>query len=203
LVVMTDPTLLSVQDLTPAGTRGDRAPLHRAFARAGAVDEPVIVLLDDLDPAAAGFWLPELARCQRQPSRYDFPPNLLFLAVVEADAGQMGLSAHRAGELFPLLLDNSDPNSRAPARPDPPFDLTRDMIADPASSTSWPARVAAFERSLGLTFKADEAKSLAASFSDFLQHCKGGGAAPRNDGSLGSQLARSAGRLMRGPSGDN
>jgi hypothetical protein len=42
IVLLTDPTLLSLEELTPSGSRGGRAPLARAFARAAATpDRPV------------------------------------------------------------------------------------------------------------------------------------------------------------------
>lgn len=199
LAIMTDPTLLSINDLTPRGPRGEKAPLREAFVRAEARTGPVVVLLDDLDPAAAGFWLPELARCQRHPERYGFPPNLLFMAVIEAEPSEMNLSQLRAGELFPLVFDDCDPNDGTPEWPAAPFDLTRELVAGPAASTSWPARVAALEAALQVTFKVEDAKSLAAGLSDFLQHCKGGGAPPRGEGSLAALLSKSAGRLMHNP----
>lgn len=196
LAMMTDPTLLSINDLTPRGPRGEKAPLREAFVRAASRVEPVVVLLDDLDPAAAGFWLPELARCQRHPERYGFPSNLLFLAVVEADASHMNLTRQRAGELFPLVFDDCDPNGVSPTRPAAPFDLAPGLVVEPATSTSWPARVAALETALGMTFKAEDARSLAAELSDFLQHFKGGGAAPRGEGSFAVLLSNSANRLI-------
>ncbi|QUD86056.1 hypothetical protein [Phenylobacterium montanum] len=202
VTIMTDPTLLSVNDLTPTGQRGEKAPLHDAFVRARSRSEPVVVILDDLDPAAAGFWLPELARCQRNPQRYGFPSNLLFMAVIEADPSQMNLTRLRAGELFPLLFDDCHPTGATPERPAVPFDLAPGLVAEPASSTSWPARLAAFEAALAITFKPDDAKSLADGFSDFLQHCKGTGASPKADGSLAALLAKSANSLRNGTAGE-
>lgn len=196
LALLTDPTLLSINELAPHGPRGDKAPLAAAFARSASRAEPVVVLLDDLDPAAAGFWLPELARCQRHPERYGFPANLLFMAVIEADPSQMNLTRQRAGELFPLVFDDCDPNGASPTFPAAAFDLATDLVVAPAISTSWPARVGAFEAALGMTFKAEDAKLLAAEASDFLQHFKGGGAAPLGDGSLAALLSKSATRLI-------
>jgi hypothetical protein len=201
LAIMTDPTLLSINDLSPRGARGDKAPLYAAFVRARSQTDPVIVLLDDLDPAAAGFWLPELARCQRHPERYGFPPNLLFIAVIEADASQMNLSEQRAGELFPLVFDDCVSNGAAPERPAGPFNLTRELISEPAGSTSWTTRVSALEAALKLTFRPEDAKSLAADFSDYLRHCKAGGTPPQADGSLSALLLKSAGRLVHNTAG--
>lgn len=198
VTLVTDPTLLSLTDLTPRGSRGDKAPLTEAFARAAATTEPIIVLLDDLDPAAASFWLPELARAQRHPQRYGFPPNLLFLAVVEADASQMNLTRTRAGELFPLTFEDCDPNSAAPQTPASPFSLTEPLVIAPAVLTSWPARVEAFEASLKSTFKPEDARSLAAGLAAFLQYCKGGGAAPAADTPLAGLLSKAANGLANG-----
>jgi hypothetical protein len=198
VTVLTDPTLLSLMDLTPGGARGDKAPLREAFARAAATEEPVIVLLDDLDPAAASFWLPELARAQRHPRRYGFPPNLLFLAVVEADPSQMSLTRLRAGELFPLAFDDCDPNDAAPDTPASPFSLTSALVVAPTASTSWPARVEAFEASLKFTFKSEDAKSLAAGLAAFLQYCKGGGATPGAETPLAGLLSKAANDFANG-----
>ena len=136
------------------GSRGKKAPLAAAFERASAKSEAVVVLIDDLDPASAGFWLPELARCQRHPQRYGFPENLLFIAVIEAEATQMNLTGLRGGELFPLIFDDCDPRDAEPERPAAPFSLPSDLVQPPAASTSWPARVQAFEASLLKTFTA-------------------------------------------------
>lgn len=202
VTLVTDPTLLSLTELTPGGSRGDKAPLNEAFVRAAATAEPIIVLLDDLDPAAASFWLPELARAQRHPQRYGFPPNLLFLAVVEADASQMNLTRSRAGELFPLAFDDCDPNSAAPETPASPFSLTEPLVVAPPGLTSWPKRVEAFEASLKFTFKPEEAKSLAAGLAAFLQYCKGGGAAPAADTPLAGLLSKAANGLASGTRGN-
>jgi hypothetical protein len=203
LSVMTDPTLLSIIDLTPRGARGDKAPLQEAFERARSRPDPVVVLLDDLDPASAGFWLPELARSQRQPQRYGFPPNLLFIAVVEADASQMNLTQLRAGELFPLVFDDCEVIDTSPSRPASPFTLTPEIMNGPATSTSWPARVSALEAALSVTFKADDAKSIAGELSDFLRCCKGRGALTPADGSLANLLLKSASRLRHGGAGES
>lgn len=197
-VVMTDPTLLSISDLAPTGSRGDKAPLRSAFDRARSRSEPVVVLLDDLDPASAGFWLPELARCQRNPQRYGFPTNLLFMALIEANPAQMALSALRAGELFPLVFDDCDDRGVSPERPSEPFDLSSGLVASPGPSMSWPARVAAFRAALSVTFKPDDATSLAENFATFLQHSKGAGPAPRPDETLAALLVKSAHGLRRG-----
>ena len=49
---------------------------------------------------------------------------------------------------------------------------------------------------LGMTFKAEDAGSLASELSDYLQHFKGGGPAPRGEGTLAALLSKSAGRLI-------
>lgn len=196
--MLTDPTLLTLTELTPMGSRGKKAPLAAAFERASAKSEVVVVLIDDLDPASAGFWLPELARCQRHPQRYGFPENLLFIAVIEAEATQMNLTCWRGGELFPLIFDDCDPRDAEPERPAAPFSLPSDLVQPPAASTSWPTRVQAFEASLLKTFKPDEARSLSSDLADFLRHQKGGGPPPKADASLAGLLTKSAERLRIG-----
>lgn len=63
-----DPTMLAFADLLPSGSRGRTAPLAAAIARAERhPDRPVVALLDDVDPAAGAYWLPEAARAVRQP----------------------------------------------------------------------------------------------------------------------------------------
>jgi hypothetical protein len=197
LVLMTDPTLLSVRDLVPEGPRGERAPLATAFARARAKADPVIVLIDDLDPAAAGFWLPELARCQRHPDRYGFPTNIHFLALIEADSRQMNLTQARVGELFPLVFDDCDPAGASPEFPAKPFALAIDLVQVPVENTAWPARVSMFESALSASFPPDRARFLAAGLAEFLQHCKGAAPAPNADDQLGALLVKAALPLVR------
>lgn len=203
VAMLSDPTLLSLTELTPLGSRGDKAPLAAAIERANAQPEPVIVLIDDLDPASAGFWLPELARCQRHPQRYGFPENLLFIAVIEADAAQMNLTALRSGELFPLVFDDCDPNGVTPERPATPFCLSLDLVEPPAASTSWPARVQALKASLLKTFRPEDARSLSSDLAEYLQHRKGGGPPPKAEASLAALLTKAAERLRGGGSGGN
>ena len=197
MMVMTDPTLLSVRDLVPEGPRGDRAPLAAAFTQARAQDESVIVLIDDLDPAAAGFWLPELARCQRHPNRYGFPSNIHFLALIEANYKDMNLTLPRVGELFPVPFDDCSPSETSPEFPPVPYALTKDLIQCPTASTAWPTRVAAFERALAVSFLPAKARSLASGFADFVRHCKG--VAPKQEPceGLGSLLMNAALPLVR------
>lgn len=170
--VPTDPTLLSLMDLTPRGQRGEHAPLAEAFARAASRPEPVIVLLDDLDPAAASFWLPDLARCLRHPGRFGFPANLHVLAVIEADPAQMSLTRARASELFPLTFEGFDAHGITPTFPERPHNLPHHLFCNPATDGQWPGRVAAFERSLGFTFQPEKARSLAAEFAGYLRSGK-------------------------------
>lgn len=197
LAMLTDPTLLSARDLTPMGQRGERAPLAEAFARARTGSAPVIVLLDDLDPAAAAFWLPDLARCQRHPERHGFPANLHFMALIEADPRQMGLTRARASELFPMTFYDCDPAGAAPVLPDTPFALPRHLFCDPLGDGQWPSRVAAFERSLGVTHDHDKARALAASLAVHLRRGKGVDVSAIPPGSLEGQLDRAARLLVR------
>ena len=203
LVLMTDPTLLSVMDLVPDGPRGERAPLAAAFLRARAQASPVIVLIDDLDPAAAGFWLPELARCQRHPDRYGFPTNIHFLALIEADSMQMNLTQARVGELFPLVFGDCDPVNASPELPATPFALAIDLVQAPTASTAWPARVSMFESALSASFPPDRARFLAAGLAGFLRHCKGAALPPNADDELGTLLVNAALPLVRKGQGVN
>lgn len=197
LAILTDPTLLSVRELTPMGQRGERAPLAEAFARARASMAPVIVLLDDLDPAAASFWLPDLARCLRHPERHGFPPNLHFVALIEADPRHMGLTRARASELFPMTLYDCDSTGAAPVLPAAPKALPRHLFCDPLGDGQWPSRVAAFEKSLGVTHTHDKARALAASLAVYLRRGKGSDNSVLAPGSLEGQLDRAARLLVR------
>jgi len=197
-VILTDPTLLSLSELTPFGSRGAHAPLAEAFARAERAGErPVVVLLDDLDPAAAAYWLPELARCQRQPARYGFPSNLLFLALLEANSKQMALTPARAGELFPLYLEGCASPDSVGALPEVTYELPPDLIVPPARSTSWPHRIAAFERSLSVTFKAEKPRLLASGLASYLQYTKNSGQRPSGADGLAAQLIRAADLIIQ------
>lgn len=199
VVMSTDPTLLSLQELTPRGSRGDRAPLAVAFSRARSdAQRPIVVVLDDLDPAAAGFWLPELARACRQPSRYGFPPNLVFIALLEGDASQMGLSQTRAAELFPLTFTDCTWTGTKGAVVDiaEVGELSFELLVRLTQSSS-AARVAAIEASAQHTFGDKDRKSLSMGLASFLDHAKGFGPPPGPNDAVGNCLLNAARLLVR------
>jgi hypothetical protein len=162
IALVTDPTLLSLRELTPSGPRGAAAPLAAAFARAHADPSRLtIVVLDDMDPAAAAFWLPELARALRCPSRYGFPPNLLALAILEADPAQMRLTPTRAAELFPMTFEGCSPRSRSKPPCVTVRELTLELVAPARVTTVSAERLASFRAAAAATFSTEEAGRLA------------------------------------------
>lgn len=190
-VVWTDPTLLSLSELVPSGPRGSRAPLSRAFTRARA--EPnrcVVVLFDDFDSAAAGFWLADLARAIRQPGRYGFPENLLCLAIYEGEPGQVRLPRQRAGDLFPLCIQKlSRPRSPDSAQqPTPRTAISRALVAPPRSSSRWQDRVEAFRAIAASLIPDDKLDQWVDAFANHLRHMKDGAPIPTNGGTLADTL---------------
>lgn len=197
-VVVADPTLLSLSELSPAGPRGSRAPLAAAFEQARSSDDRTfVILIDDPDPASAAFWLPELARCQRHPDRYGFPPNVLFLAVMEGDPRQMELTRARAGELFPMEFLGGVPTSELATNTAPPFDLPLDLVCPPHSSGGAAARISSFRNALAVTFKEERATALSAGMAAFVGFSKGAARRPTKDLALGLRLATAADKLSR------
>jgi hypothetical protein len=196
IVLLTDPTLLSLQELTPAGSRATRAPLAGAFTRAAAEpDRVVLVFLDDIDPAAGAFWLPELARALRQPNRFAFPANLLFLGVLEADPAHMALTSSRAGELFPMTFEDCKPISSVPRLTDKPGELPLDLIVPPLGS-SWVNRAEAFGKASQVTCNEDDVRRLKGGFTDYLKFVKTSGDKPGSD-SFGSRLLAASNLITR------
>lgn len=192
-IVWTDPTLLSLSDLLPSGPRGGRAPLSRAFARAQAQpDRCVVVLLDDFDPAAAGFWIADLARAIRQPARYGFPENLICAAVYEGEPSQIALSRQRAGDLFPLCVAKlSPPRSTKPMRRTA---IARTLLAPPRTSGRWQDRVDAFHTIAGALIP-DDLDQWVDAFTHHLRHMKDAAPLPANGGPLADML-RAASSLI-------
>lgn len=194
MIVVADPTILSLRDLTQGRVAGESAPLTAAFDRAMAdQSRAVVVLLDDPDPAAASFWLPEFARALRAPSRYGFPPNLVALVVIEADPSQFRFTAGRAGELFPMVfLDSADVGAPGPARG---AELDLSGVAAPRVSTLWSERIDALRTSASMTLTEEEAGALAKGFGDFLGHVRDG-PPPEETHPLAGRLWTAAKTLM-------
>lgn len=197
-IVWTDPTLLSLSELLPSGPRGDRAPLSRAFARALAQPERcVVVLLDDFDPTATSFWIADLARAIRQPSRYGFPENLVCVAVFEGEPAHIALPRQRAGELFPLRIDKLSP-PRVPKLAQQPAlrtAISRALLAPPRASSRWQDRVEAFRSVASALIPDDKLDQWVDAFANHLRHMKDAAPLPTNGGPLADTL-RAASSLV-------
>ena len=162
-VVAADPTLLSLLDFTPEGSRGAQAPLARLFERCRRSPERLYVaLLDDPDTASAVFWLPEFARALRQPTRHGFPTNLAAVCVMSSPPSGLDLAGARAADLFPLVFEDGD-------GPNAPTDLgARELpsrLLAPELSLSGPTqRAAALAAAAAETFSEDDVTSLGDAF---------------------------------------
>ena len=194
VVVVNDPTILSLRDLTRGSGSREDGVLTDAFRRAAAdPSRAFVVLLDDPDPAAASFWLPEFARALRAPARYGFPGNLVALAIVESDASQFRFSPGRAGELFPIKFD--DLSAVAGAGPVRQTELDLAGVNAPRATTLWSDRIESLRASAAITFTEEEAKALAGGFGDFLGQVRPPPSLEKAH-PLASRLWAAAGELM-------
>ncbi|MBB3268550.1 hypothetical protein FHW79_006225 [Azospirillum sp. OGB3] len=177
-LVTLDPTLLAFEELFPRGSRGQRAPLAPAVARALAEPDRIsIALFDDLDPPSAGFWLPELARALRRPSAYGLPSNLLAIAVMDSPPGQLPLASQRLGELFPMALPGC---KRATPRKPVVGELPLPMVIEPLS-VGRAARVNAVRRAGSLTMSQQDADIVASALQGYLDTIDGAPAPSTNN----------------------
>lgn len=194
-IVWTDPTLLSLTELVPSGPRESRAPLARAFALALAQpDRCVVVLLDDFDPAAAGFWLADLARAIRQPTRYGFPENLVCVAIYEGEPAHIALPRQRAGDLFPLRISElSAPRLIKPATRRTA--ISPAMVAPPQASSRLQDRVDSFRSVAASLIPKDQLEQLVDAFANHLRYMKDGAPLPADGCSLANTL-RAASSLI-------
>lgn len=193
-----DPSLLSFAELLPSGPRGAAAPLADAVTRAnGAPGRPVVALLDDIDVAAGGFWLPQAARALRRPGAHGLPANLFLVGLVEGDPGSLGFSLMRAGELFPLDFDGVTPVDRGGQRATP-RELALELFERPLAMNGVADRVAALGGSAARTFNPDDVALISGEFRAFLAWAKSGGERPGSAAMVASALASATSKMLKG-----
>lgn len=170
-VVVADPTLLSLRDLMPSGARGALAPLAKVFQWCTAnPDRLYVAYIDDPDPSSATFWLPELARAIRQPTRYGFPTNLIALCAFSAPAPNVHFSMPRSTDLFSLSFDvDSFPTIEARNGLELPLKAVVEELPFGGPSN----RASALKQSALETFSDEDATALSAAFEVYLtSKCK-------------------------------
>ena len=193
-----DPSLLAFDDLLPTGPRGPAAPLAAAIARAQAAPErAVVALLDDVDPAAGAFWLPQAARAIRRPTAHALPPNLFMVALIEGEAGDLAFTLPRIGELFPLCFDDTT----SPSTSDTgavALEIPAVLFSEPLPKNGVIDRVAAFKAAVGVTFAAEDANRIAAEFAAYLNWTKLGAELPSDSSEISGALAKAAAKTRKG-----
>lgn len=194
---VSDPSLLALDDLMPTGSRGASAPLAAAVTRArSAPDQAVVALLDDIDPSAGAFWLPQAARALRCPLTNGLPTNLFFVGLIEGDASNMALSQTRVGELFPLDFDES--TSASVSSVIVSREIPLELYHAPLAKNGLIERVSALTTSAKHTFSDEDVARIGAEFSDYLRWVKHGADRPSEDKELANMIARAATKTFRG-----
>lgn len=192
-----DPTLLCFDDLLPTGSRGATAPLAVAIERAnGAPNRAVVALLDDIDVAAGGFWLPQAARAMRRPHDHGLPANLFLIGLVEGEPSSFGLGLVRAGELFPLSFEDV---ARAPnVTPRAAREVPLALFSPPLALNGIDDRVAALAAAASYVFNDADAASLGKEFRAYLEWAKSGGDKPPETMSVAGALVVAALSMRKG-----
>lgn len=193
-----DPSLLALDDLLPTGPRGATAPLAAAIAQAKAVPERAIVaLLDDVDPVAGAFWLPQAARAARCPVAHGLPPNLILIALIEGEPSKLGLSLTRVGELFPLAFDDVEVVVTRSAEV-LPREIGLELFRPPLLRNGVGERVAAMRAAADPVFAEDDAQSLHDEFRIYLHWTKYGATKPAADFRVAGALSNAATMTRKG-----
>ncbi len=193
---VSDPTLLGFDDLLPTGPRGPAAPLASAIACAtAAADRVVVVLLDDVDVAAGGYWLPQAARATRRPADHGLPSNLFLIALVEGEPSSLGLSLVRAGELFPISFQDTVVSERE--RPQGlAQELPLRLFAQPLRMNGIANREAALAAAAAQTFNADDVDRIRAEFRAYLGWAKSGAAKPDETMMIARVISAAAEKML-------
>lgn len=195
---VSDPTLLGFDDLLPTGPRGAAAPLASAIACAsGAAERVVVALLDDVDVAAGGYWLPQAARAMRRPGNHGLPSNLFLIALVEGEPSSLGLSLVRAGELFPMSFEDTAMSERETPQ-GPTRELPLELFARPLRMNGIVDREAALAASAARTFNTDDVDRIRAEFRAYLGWTKTGGAKPDETMKIARVLSAAAEKMLKG-----
>lgn len=187
-----DPSLLAFDDLLPTGPRGAAAPLSVAIARARSAPERAIVaLLDDVDPVAGAFWLPQAARAGRCPAAYGLPSNLILVALIEGESSSLTLSLPRVGELFPLAFD--DVETAVPGRQETAArEIGLELFRRPLLRNSVSDRVSAMHASANHIFAIEDSDRIRDEFASYLSWTKHGAAKPADDLEIAGALSKAA-----------
>lgn len=194
---VSDPSLLALDDLLPTGSRGASAPLAAAVDSAqSAPDRAVVVLLDDIDPVAGAFWLPQAARALRCPLANGLPPNLFLVGLIEGEASNLALSLTRVGELFTLDFDGATSASVGSAVASREIPL--ELYHAPLAKNGFRERVSALSTSAKHTFSADDVTRIEGEFSEYLRWVKHGADRPSEEKELANMIARAAEKTFKG-----
>ena len=195
---VSDPTLLGFDDLLPTGPRGPVAPLARAIACAAtAADRVVVALLDDVDVAAGGYWLPQAARAMRRPADHGLPSNLFLIALVEGEPSSLGLSLVRAGELFPMNFADTVMSARETPQ-GPARELPLELFARPLRTNGIADREAALAASAARTFNADDVDRIRSEFRAYLGWTKSGATKPDETMMIARAISEAAEKMLKG-----
>lgn len=195
---VSDPTLLGFDDLLPTGPRGPAAPLASAIACAiAAADRVVVALLDDVDVAAGGYWLPHAARAMRRPADHGLPSNLFLIALVEGEPSSLGLSLVRAGELFPMSFEDTVMSARETPQ-GPAWELPLELFAMPLRMNGTADREAALAASAARSFNADDVDRIRSEFRAYLGWTKSGAAKPDETMTIARVISAAAEKMLKG-----
>ena len=172
--------------------------LAAAIARVKAAPERAIVaLLDDVDPVAGAFWLPQAARAGRCPAAHRLPPNLILNALIEGEPSKLAFSLTRVGELSPLAFD--DVEAVAPRSGDiVPREIGLELYRPPSLRNGVGERVTAMRASADQVFADEDAERLRNEFSAYLQWTKYGAPKPAAELKVPAALSSAATMTRKG-----
>lgn len=187
-----DPSLLAFDDLLPTGSRGAAAPLAAAISCAQAAPErPIVALLDDIDPVAGAFWLPQAARAGRCPVAHGLPPNLFLVALIEGEPSMLTFSLPRVGELFPLAFDDVEALQPSGTQVEPRA-IALELYRAPSLRNGVGDRATAVHASANHTFALDDADRIRDEFAAYLHWTKHGAVKPAADLQVAGALSKAA-----------
>jgi len=193
-----DPSLLALDDLLPTGPRAAAAPLAAAIARANAApDRAIVALLDDVDPVAGAFWLPQAARAGRCPAAHGLPPNLILIALIEGEPSKLAFSLTRVGELFPLAFDDVEAVA-ARSADIVPREIGLELYRPPSLRNGVSERVTAMRAAADQIFSEEDAERLRDEFTAYLHWTKYGATKPAAEFRVAGALSNAATMTRKG-----